>query len=744
MGSWLYGHARAHARPTASAPGHGTCTDEGFTLIELLIAISILPLIVGAIAVATISSFGNAAAVSARVADSHDAQISSAYFARDVESATLVSTSTTSSLCPSTGTSQLLGLSWTQGDQLINVSYGLSSGTTMPLLQRRYCVGTTETSVRNLASGLFKKLSAPTLSQACAGASSCASAGGHTGLAITVDCAGTPVTTGCANKGLTTTYPTATSPGILSVTLTGSENPSQYTFKLTGSPRDQGVQTGLEPPGSAGPPLVLLGTGSPNLSCSGSGHAGPVTVYGGVAVNSSSGGSISFGSGYSLTATSVYSQDGSASVPVSPPSDFTGTYVTGPPLPDPYAALPDPNTSGMTTYAGPSIVGPGVYTSPVSVTGSVTLTAGVYVFEGGLSVSGNGYLTGSGVMLFLGTPNPTTTAPQSAQLDVSGKGQVNVTSASSGAYQGVIVFQSRYDTATLNVSGNGASNTYGGVIYAANAQVNSAGNGQLNAGSVVSQTIVCGGNGGIAIGFAVLSQTPSDSTPTLGSSITDAVQVVGAPGLGAPVGTISFSECGSSATEPCTSYTPLGSVSLTPGANDASTATGPSFKPTSPGYWCFSASFASTDGTYGPTSDASIDGCVLVGGPSDLSITFPVGGTTYVHTGNANGSWTRSAKAACTVEAICGTATDVGGTIQTVTVSLQGPGGSCWTGTGSAFTASCQNPVNVTITPGASVTWSEPFVETDFGGVTGSYTLTVVATDSFGLTITNTTTFKVS
>jgi prepilin-type N-terminal cleavage/methylation domain-containing protein len=60
--------------------------DAGFTLVELLLAIVVLGIIAVPLGDALISFFRNTTATSDRLAESHDAQISSAYFAQDVQS----------------------------------------------------------------------------------------------------------------------------------------------------------------------------------------------------------------------------------------------------------------------------------------------------------------------------------------------------------------------------------------------------------------------------------------------------------------------------------------------------------------------------------------------------------------------------------------------------------------------------------------------------------------------------------
>jgi prepilin-type N-terminal cleavage/methylation domain-containing protein len=69
--------------PSPPRPGR----DAGFTLIELLVAITILAVIAVPLGNAIIGYLRNSAATTDRLALSHDAQISAAYFARDVAAA---------------------------------------------------------------------------------------------------------------------------------------------------------------------------------------------------------------------------------------------------------------------------------------------------------------------------------------------------------------------------------------------------------------------------------------------------------------------------------------------------------------------------------------------------------------------------------------------------------------------------------------------------------------------------------
>lgn len=69
--------------------------DAGFTLIELLVVLVILPMIVGAVAIAIIGTYKNEAPTASRLSDSVNAQLASAYFVRDVQGASLLTTDST-------------------------------------------------------------------------------------------------------------------------------------------------------------------------------------------------------------------------------------------------------------------------------------------------------------------------------------------------------------------------------------------------------------------------------------------------------------------------------------------------------------------------------------------------------------------------------------------------------------------------------------------------------------------------
>jgi hypothetical protein len=87
--------------------------------------------------------------------------------------------------------------------------------------------------------------------------------------------------------------------------------------------------------------------------------------------------------------------------------------------------------------------------------------------------------------------------------------------------------------------------------------------------------------------------------------------VTGKPSGGSPSGVVTFDVCGPTAwPTPCNSTAnQAGSpVDLVAGADSTATAVSTPFTPDAGGYWCF-AGYYSGDANYGPSSEATTDGC---------------------------------------------------------------------------------------------------------------------------------------
>jgi prepilin-type N-terminal cleavage/methylation domain-containing protein len=136
--------------------------DGGFTLIELLISIAILGVITLPIGNLIINYLQSTSQTTARLSESHDAQIAAAYFAQDVasigsRSGTFVtaqapfplerSVNNTTYPCTRSGTTEVISFVWDEYDdasgvgQLIRVAYVTATVGTEHQLIRLHCSG---------------------------------------------------------------------------------------------------------------------------------------------------------------------------------------------------------------------------------------------------------------------------------------------------------------------------------------------------------------------------------------------------------------------------------------------------------------------------------------------------------------------------------------------------------------------------------------------------------------------------
>ncbi|MGD0321932.1 MAG: prepilin-type N-terminal cleavage/methylation domain-containing protein [Acidimicrobiales bacterium] len=451
------------------ARAHG---EEGFTLIELMIVLVILPLVIGGVSIAIITSLKDSNGVSGKVSDSSSTQITSASYVRDVQSAASITTTASASSPPpcGSGTVFVLGLSWagTVGNTVVSYWEGPTSGD----LVRIACTNgsPTPTGTDIVAHGLSP--------------SSVTAAITPPGEAIK------------AAAGWTATA------GISSVILGALESASAFNFDLLASPRSWtpasgGVEGGGTP---TPPPLVLLGSASPSpvLTCSGNGQ---IDVSGTVAMNPTGNGSATLSGNADLTATQIYTADqANPSNAISTSGNATyspsGTPSSGPAIPDPYQSLVGPSTTGPPVYTDGNYHGPGVYQNTLSLSGqaNVTLASGTYVLENGISLSGQATLTSaSGGVFFYVT---------GGSINLSGNGKVTLEPMSSppAPAPDLLIWQVSGDHQALGLSGNGSGNLFDGAIYAPGAQVGGTGNASLKVGSVVAESIACSGNGTTTVG----------------------------------------------------------------------------------------------------------------------------------------------------------------------------------------------------------------------------------------------------
>ncbi len=124
--------------------------------------------------------------------------------------------------------------------------------------------------------------------------------------------------------------------------------------------------------------------------------------------------------------------------------------------------------------------------------GDVTFGSGLYFIQGeGLIITGNGVVTGDGVTFYI----------DEGQVTLTGTGDTQLKAPTSGPYEGVVIFQNRSLTTTVNMSGDAISDGWG-AVYAAGAQIRLVGNtDSISLHQFISDTFLMDGNSTITIDF---------------------------------------------------------------------------------------------------------------------------------------------------------------------------------------------------------------------------------------------------
>jgi hypothetical protein len=184
----------------------------------------------------------------------------------------------------------------------------------------------------------------------------------------------------------------------------------------------------------------------------------PTTTFVGCNVmsNSLADDSITIAGSADVTAPCVISAGGTSVT-----ADLTLTSCTAPleDMPqaqDPYASLPEPPIPALCSVApggGPNVPKtwlPGRYCGGMSMSGTNTLTPGVYVVDGGqLRINSNAVVNGAGVMFFL---------TNGATVQFNGSAQINLSAMTVGTYAGVLMYGDR-DQAMANNTFNGTADS---------------------------------------------------------------------------------------------------------------------------------------------------------------------------------------------------------------------------------------------------------------------------------------------
>jgi hypothetical protein len=113
-------------------------------------------------------------------------------------------------------------------------------------------------------------------------------------------------------------------------------------------------------------------------------------------------------------------------------------------------------SSVVLSGSGNYTINPGTYCSAITMSGSVNLTMnpGNYVLQGGITMSGSTSISGTGVLLYV----------PSGGITMSGTGGITLSGPTSGAYQGIVLWQPYSNSSGDTLSG-GSTQQINGVVY---------------------------------------------------------------------------------------------------------------------------------------------------------------------------------------------------------------------------------------------------------------------------------------
>ncbi len=474
----------------------------GFTLVELLIAVTVLPLVVGAISVGLISVFSLHAGATNELMNSGDAQMVSATFLKDVQSTELVTTAPSS--VPQCGSGhQLLGLEWDGGQTSVSyVSVAVPDGAaTTYQLVRYYCT--------------FGDVTSPSMSSVVS-----------YGLAASQG----PPSVICVSSAASCPASSQWIPAseVLIVSFSITEPASHFSYTLAAAPRLGGSSGGLAQGGMPYAPFTLLDPSSCNVLRVGQGSLS-LNVGGGVGngilgVQSTCPDSVSVSNGGTLAASSVVTSDqGLNSIAPNDKATYPATEYYQGQFSDPFSVVSPPsnptsaqaascsstqitgaNGNQSVNYSCPS----GIYasapvfdqtsTSTISFTGTgthwfqeglsipnnvtVSFAPGVYMFSGStaLSIGNNVSASGADVLWYV----------ESGAVSVGEN--VSVSLAASSGYDD-IAFWDGAAGETIQVGDNSDVNFNGG-IFMPQGSLSAGANVTFQATFIVADSAIFGNN----------------------------------------------------------------------------------------------------------------------------------------------------------------------------------------------------------------------------------------------------------
>ena len=191
----------------------------------------------------------------------------------------------------------------------------------------------------------------------------------------------------------------------------------------------------------------------------------------GMATNSRAANGVTAGGSSTVLATPIAAMGG-----LSPSGNYIAPTILKPystAQDDPFAALPDPVVPNgcLNKNVGPQdtmAFTPDQCFKGLDIKGTATFAAGVYYIDGGtLSFGSQAKVTGEGVTFILTSKTAASNGNSVASLDMNGGAQVNLSSPTSGTYEGVLFYQDRRASAGggNKINGNASSIFEGGFYF---------------------------------------------------------------------------------------------------------------------------------------------------------------------------------------------------------------------------------------------------------------------------------------
>ena len=155
---------------------------------------------------------------------------------------------------------------------------------------------------------------------------------------------------------------------------------------------------------------------------------------------------------------------------------------------DPFIDLPVPPVTNPCRSTKGATLQPGTYCSGLSLSGTVNLSAGVYVIDSGdLKINANANVTGANVTIYMRC---------GSRISINGTATVQLSAPTTGSYAGVLFYGDRTCVGGSNTFNGTATSLLTGAIYFAKQDVNYLGNfsGSGGCSQVVAGTIQWSGN----------------------------------------------------------------------------------------------------------------------------------------------------------------------------------------------------------------------------------------------------------